>query len=244
MRDDDTLEINQRCDHYTDANHAVWKQLFERQITLMQRYACREYLDGLACLKISPERIASLESVNDSLASCCDWQLVPVSGFLAPRPFFRLLSLHKFPIRTEIRRADELDFAELPDIFHDLVGHGPHLFSPVFRSLLDAFGQAARLRDHDTEFLLRVTALFWTTFEVGLVRQDEELKAYGSALLSSHAEIANVFERRMPLRMLSAASFMSTEYQPRALQPYYAVINSSDDIYAALRELQQQAGAG
>jgi phenylalanine-4-hydroxylase len=53
-------------------------------------------------------------------------------GLIPELPFFRLLANRKFPVTDWIRKPAEFDYVVEPDVFHDLFGHVPMLFDPIF----------------------------------------------------------------------------------------------------------------
>src|SRR3546814_4258842 len=55
------------------------------------------------------------------------------SDLLLPEDvYFEHLSNRRFPAGNCIRRADQLDYLQEPDVFHDVFGHVPLLANPVF----------------------------------------------------------------------------------------------------------------
>lgn len=77
-----------------------------------------------------------------------------------------------------------------PDIFHDVFGHVPLHADSVFADFLERFGRAALLArsEEDPEGMGR---LFWFTVEFGLIQERDELRVYGSGLISSAKDAAN-----------------------------------------------------
>ena len=69
------------------------------------------------------------------------WRLVAVPGLVPDDVFFGHLAERRFPVTNFIRRADQLDYLQEPDVFHDLFGHVPLLMDPVFADDLQAYGR-------------------------------------------------------------------------------------------------------
>jgi len=63
-----------------------------------------------------------------------------VPGLIPEEAFFALLAGRKFPVTDWIRTAEEFDYVVEPDIFHDLFGHVPLLFNPIFADCMHAYG--------------------------------------------------------------------------------------------------------
>ena len=53
----DDYTIPQHWAHYSAADHAVWKTLFERQTALLPQLACREFVEGMHALPLSAEEL-------------------------------------------------------------------------------------------------------------------------------------------------------------------------------------------
>jgi phenylalanine-4-hydroxylase len=59
--------IDQNWAAYTPEEHATWKTLYERQMTLIPGRASQAYIDGLAELPITADRIPDFEALSDAL---------------------------------------------------------------------------------------------------------------------------------------------------------------------------------
>ena len=57
-------------------------------------------------------------------------------GLVPDLAFFRLLADRKFPAGFWIRRPDQIDYIEEPDIFHDVFGHVPLIMQPLYADYL------------------------------------------------------------------------------------------------------------
>ena len=52
--------------------------------------------------------------------------------------FFAHLAARRFPSTCFIRRRDQLDYLQEPDVFHDICGHVPMLMNPIFADYMQA----------------------------------------------------------------------------------------------------------
>ena len=111
-----------------------------------------------------------------------------MSGFLPPDAFFEMLAARQFPTTTWLRNRDSLEYTPEPDIFHDVFGHVPMHAHPVFADFLQQYGKVCAALRADKDKLERMGRLFWFTVEFGVIRQNGEIKLYGSGLISSHGE--------------------------------------------------------
>ncbi|MPY71282.1 MAG: phenylalanine 4-monooxygenase [Alphaproteobacteria bacterium] len=225
--------IDQDWDRYTAADHAIWQTLFRRQSRLLPGRACREFLDGINALGVAAEGIPEFERLSEVLYRATGWRLVAVPGLVPDEVFFDHLAERRFPATNWIRRADQMDYLQEPDVFHDVFGHVPLLVHPVFADYLQAYGRAGRkaMRLSALPYLAR---LYWYTVEFGLIRTAEGLRIYGSGILSSRRESSYCLESPAPLRLaFDLHRITRTRYRIDDLQPLYFVIESFHQLFEA-----------
>ncbi|MGH6848173.1 MAG: phenylalanine 4-monooxygenase, partial [Methylocella sp.] len=133
--------IPQGFERYGEAEHRTWTTLYERQAELLPGRACDEFLHGLDALDLYGQGIPDFRQLNEKLSCLTGWQVVAVPGLVPDAVFFDHLANRRFPAGNFIRGADELDYLELPDIFHDVFGHVPMLTNPVFADYMQAYGK-------------------------------------------------------------------------------------------------------
>ena len=152
-------------------------------------------------------------------------------GLIPEVPFFTLLANRKFPVTDWIRKPDEFDYIVEPDIFHDLFGHVPLLFNPVFADHMQAYG-AGGLKAHTLGACEQLSRLYWYTIEFGLMRQKNGLRAYGAGILSSSGELVHAVKSAEPQRIaLDLLRCMSTAYNIDSYQQTYFVIDSFQQLF-------------
>ncbi len=179
--------IEQDWQGYGEEQHAVWRLLFERQQKLLVGRACREYLDGLGALGVAARGIPDFRGLSEVLDRATGWRIVAVPGLVPDAVFFAHLARRRFPSTCFIRRRDQLDYLQEPDIFHDICGHVPLLVNPVFADYLQAYGEGG-LKAQSLGHLQRLARLYWYTVEFGLLSTPAGLRIYGSGILSSAGE--------------------------------------------------------
>ncbi len=233
--------VRQDYSRYTPVEHDTWRSLFDRRIEQLREHACREYLDGLDVLRITGLRMPRIDDLNRILQRRTNWMLLPVSGFLPGRIFFDLLAARVFPTTTYIRKPDSLDYTPEPDIFHDTFGHVPMHAHRVFADYLQAFAQIAQKIDNDAD-QERLGRLFWYTVEFGLIRQDGEIKLYGSGVISSQKESTNVIQGGCQIHDFDLEEVLATHVKVDELQPVLFAIDSFEQIYEATREARRVFG--
>jgi phenylalanine-4-hydroxylase len=215
---------------YTAADHDTYHRLYERQTALLPGLACDAFIEALPSLGVK-DRIPRFEEINERLKPATGWEIVAVPGLIPERPFFDLLAHRRFPVTDWIRMPAEFDYVVEPDVFHDLFGHVPLLFNPVFADYVQRYG-AGGLKAHDLGAGELLSRLYWYTIEFGLIRQADGLRAYGAGILSSSGELRHSVTspkaRRIALDLLRC---MRTCYKIDDYQATYFVIDSFEQLF-------------
>jgi len=228
--------IPQAWKDYTREDHATWDTLFRRQSAMLPGRAAREYLAGLDILRLSRPGIPDFEELSDRLMKATGWQVVAVPGLVPDAVFFDHLANRRFVAGRFIRRPDQLDYLQEPDVFHDVFGHVPLLADPVFADYLQAYGEGD-LRSLDYGALDKLARLYWYTVEFGLIQTAEGLRIYGAGIVSSRGESHFALEDASPNRLgFDLERVMRTPYRIDDYQQTYFVIDSFDQL---LRQTQE-----
>lgn len=222
--------IPQNWSAYTPEEHATWDLLFERQSKLLPGRASNAWLRGLDVLKLSKPGIPDFEELSDRLMKATGWRVVAVPGLVPDDVFFDHLANRRFVAGNFIRRRDQLDYLQEPDVFHDVFGHVPMLADPVFADYMEAYGRGG-LRSLQFGALHRLARLYWYTVEFGLVEEPEGLRIYGSGIVSSRGESIFALDDPSPNRIrFDLARVMRTEYRIDDFQQNYFVIPSFEEL--------------
>ena len=227
--------IEQNWAAYTEDEHAIWRLLFEHQQKLLKGRACREYLDGLRGLGVAAHGIPDFRRLSDILDRATGWRIVAVPGLVPDDVFFAFLAARRFPSTCFIRRRDQLDYLQEPDVFHDICGHVPMLMNPVFADYMQAYGEGG-LKALRLGHLTHLARLYWYTVEFGLIATAEGLRIYGSGILSSAGESVYCLEDPRPRRLrFDLRRVMRTRYHIDRYQDTYFVIDDFQQLFDATR---------
>ena len=235
--------IQQDYSAYTDEQHSVWAELVGRVMPELERHAAREYLDGFQIIGLQKDRLPNLAVISARLAPRTRWSSTPVSGFLPAPAFFEMLAARLFPTTIWLRNRQSLEYTPEPDIFHDVFGHVPMHSHRVYADFLQHYGRVCASIS-DAAVLEKLGRLFWYTVEFGLVREDQEIKVYGSGLISSHAECMNVMEGHCAVHDFSLDEVLNTPVKVDELHKLLFAVNGFDQIYEAMHEAEQRVAAG
>ncbi|SDV48510.1 phenylalanine 4-monooxygenase [Chitinasiproducens palmae] len=226
---------------YEAADHRVWATLYERQCRLLAKHGCTAFLAGLDVLQLPADRVPDFAALNRALTQASGWQVVAVDGLIDESVFFSLLAQRKFPVTWWLRREDQLDYLEEPDLFHDLFGHVPLLADPTFGDFIQRYAMLG-LEARDADELTRLARLYWFTVEFGLMRSPEHeggLAVYGAGIASSPAEtLHSLTGAGVQHDRFDTATIVSTAYRTDTLQMRYFVIDSFNALFDAVESLR------
>jgi len=215
---------------YSAEENAVWRDLMERQVGLLEGRACRPWIAALREMNFPKDRVPQLKDVSGVLRAHTGWSVAPVPALIGFTEFFQLLANRQFPVATFIRRREDFDYLQEPDIFHEVFGHTPPLTDRRYAAFVEAYGKAglaAEPKDH-----AMLARLFWFTAEFGLVNTDAGIRAYGAGLMSSPGELRHAVDSDLPLRKpFDPVEALRTPYRIDIYQPIYYVIDSFDDLF-------------
>lgn len=191
----DPYRIRQDLPAITSEERTIWRRLFERLVDPLNRYASREYLEGIVALGLQAEEWPNFEELSPRIALASGWELVPVAGFLDEFLFFKLNAQKKFPVTDIIRQsarftkkyegqaiANRDEYTPEPDIFHDVRGHSPFLMDAAYGQFLyevalvgweilrDERGLGPELIAHNMK---RLQNFAWWSYEFGVMKRQQ-----------------------------------------------------------------------
>jgi len=229
--------VEQPWDDYSDDDHATWATLYARQREILPGRASEAFLQAQDAMGMTPDRIPKFSDLNEVLREATGWTLMGVEGLLPELDFFDHLANRRFPVTWWIRRPDQIDYIEEPDLFHDLFGHVPLLMNPVFADYMEAYGRGGvKAHGIGPDALQNLTRLYWYTVEFGLIREAGGLRIYGSGIVSSKGESLHSLESAAPNRIgFDLERIMRTRYRIDSYQKTYFVIDSFEQLMEATR---------
>ena len=217
---------------YSAAEHAIWDELYARQMEVLPGRAATAFIDGLKRLDLGRGGVPDFAEMSEELNALTGWSVVPVPMLIPDHVFFWHLANRRFPAGNFIRTRETFDYIQEPDVFHDVFGHVPMLADPVFADYMQEYGRAG-WKAMRYNRLKALGALYWYTVEFGLTLENgTDLRAYGAGVLSGPSEAVFAVEGQSPNRiMLNVDRVMRTDYVISDLQPTYFVIESFDDLF-------------
>jgi phenylalanine-4-hydroxylase len=222
--------IPQDWARFTQAEHDMWDRLFARQSAMLPGRAASAFLKGIDVLRLTKPGIPDYAELNERLMAATGWQVVAVPALVPDEVFFDHLANRRFVAGNFIRRPDQLDYLQEPDVFHDVFGHVPMLADPVFADYMQAYGRGG-LRSLGFGALNKLARLYWYTVEFGLIQEADGLRIYGAGIVSSYGESVFALDDPSPNRIsFDLTRVMRTEYRIDDYQQNYFVTPSLEHL--------------
>ncbi|WP_392353203.1 phenylalanine 4-monooxygenase [Brevundimonas sp. LF-1] len=222
--------IPQNWAAYTEVEHQTWNTLYERQMKILPGRASEAFLRGLDALDLNAGGIPDFDVINPKLQALTGWSVVCVPGLVPDEVFFDHLANRRFVSGQFIRKPDQLDYLQEPDIFHDVFGHVPMLTDPDFAAYMEAYGKGGQ-RAASLGMLPNLARLYWYTVEFGLMQEAGGLRIYGAGIVSSATESVFSLEDPSPNRLgFDLERVMKTLYRIDDFQQVYFVIDSIEAL--------------
>ncbi len=105
---------------YTLEQHALWDQLYARQIAMLPSRVTPAFMTGLDRLRLSRSGIPDFEELSDRLQKLTGWSVVAVPGLVPDEVFFEHMANRRFVAGNFIRTPEQMDYLQEPDVFHSL----------------------------------------------------------------------------------------------------------------------------
>lgn len=231
--------LKQDYQGYTSEDFAVWRLLFERQMKILPSIASKNYLAGIEKVGFTADKIPNYEETNKLLEKLTGWHIHVVPGHIENKPFFELMRAKNFCASTWLRKRDQLDYLQEPDMFHDTFGHVPMLSNKNVCHFLEELGRIALRFLDDALCIECISRLYWYTIEFGLIKEDNALKIYGAGILSSSGESEYSVRSETPKRLrFNVETIINTPFKIDAFQETYFVLENYEQLFNSVREIE------
>ncbi len=232
--------MRQEYSKYTLEDHEVWAILYKEQMSHLPNKITKYFLEGIKIVGFEPDKVPTFERVNGGLKSSTGWSVFVVPGLIDNKPFFEHLSNKEFPATTWLRKKSQLAYLEEPDMFHDIFGHVPMLSVSAFCNYLSELS-AIVLKHIENPNVVEVAArLYWYTVEFGMIKENGKVKIYGAGISSSSGESKYCVSKEATYLPYDVKTIFNTPYIKDKYQEQYFVIESYEQLYNSLPEIEQE----
>ena len=237
-----TLEVQRPTEqiyaNYTPHDFLVWQTLFDRQMNILKPNVSSAYLDAIETVEFTNTKIPNFEDLAQILEPITGWSLEVVPNISPTPTFFQFLSKKKFTATCWLRSMEQLDYLEEPDMFHDVFGHAPLLSNKSYVDFFKGMSDIALKHMDDQDKIDILGRLYWFTIEFGMIRENGQLKIYGAGIISSKGETEHCLSEKTTHLPFDVKTIMNSPYRTDILQDKYFVIDSFEQLYNSLPEIE------
>lgn len=223
---------------YNEIDQHTWSTLFARQREAVAQYAYSNFLPALDKLGLSKDKVPLLNDINQHLFPLTGWMLYPVPGLIENAYFFDQMRQQRFGSTTWLRKPEQLDYLEEPDMFHDIFGHIPLLADKSITDFLSAIASFAAISGFRDDVVEAIARLYWYTVEFGLIKENGQLKILGAGILSSIGETAYCMGDDVNLVTFNLEEIIVTPYIKDSFQTKYFVLEDLSELRKAAAHLK------
>mmetsp|Transcript_5268 Transcript_5268/g.13184 ORF Transcript_5268/g.13184 Transcript_5268/m.13184 type:complete len:372 (+) Transcript_5268:206-1321(+) len=235
------LKVGERIPRleYLPEERETWAKALKELQVLFPTHACREFLEAVDRLDFRPDVVPQLQDVHEILQETTGFAIRPVAGLLHPRDFLNGLAFKTFHSTQYMRHFSQPNYTPEPDLIHEIIGHIPMLTNQYYADMVQQIGLAS-LYATDKE-IWHLTKVYWYTVEFGLVKEGEEVKAFGAGVLSSYGELDHAVKSGRPdLAPLDPWAKQPKMSYKDGFQKKYFVLNSFEEGAELLRTYSRE----
>jgi len=223
---------------YTAADQETWAILYKRQVRAVQQHAYEPFWDALRVLDFDGGKIPVFGHLNKRLDTLTGWSIYVVPGLVDNNYFYGQMYHKKFGASTWLRKREQLDYLEEPDMFHDIFGHVPLLADPVICAFMASIADMARRARYNEDIVEALARLYWYTVEFGLIKEKGQTKIYGAGILSSIGETEYCMSGQVKLLPFDLETIIATPYIKETFQSQYFVLENIGQLQESIIKLE------
>ncbi|MGN6434959.1 MAG: hypothetical protein ACTHMM_00440 [Agriterribacter sp.] len=235
--------LQQDYSGYTAADHHTWSVLFNRQLEKIHQVAYPNFSPGLQQLDFRSDHIPDFNIVNQKLKALTGWQIYAVPALIDNRLFFEKMLHREFGATTWIRKPEQLNYLEEPDLFHDVFGHIPLLTDRLICHFLHGLAEIAAQHQYAEAVVEMLARLYWYTIEFGMVKEGGRLTIYGAGILSSIGETDFCLSEKANRVSFDIEAILAKPVIKDKFQDSYFVLDSMQQLPDSLLVITEKINA-
>jgi phenylalanine-4-hydroxylase len=228
---------------YTPEDFLVWKTLYNRQMDILHTTVSKSYLEAIDIVRFVDYKIPDFSEVNSILQNTTGWRIEVVPNICPDARFFECSANRIFTSTCWLRTMEQLDYLEEPDMFHDVFGHMPLLSNTNYANFFSDFGKIALKFIGNPEAIQLLSRIYWYTIEFGLIKENDAFKIYGAGIISSFGETKHAIDNTTEKIKFDVEKIIDTPYRTDIIQDKYFVIDSFEELYSSLPEIERAVAA-
>ncbi len=213
-----------------------WQELFDTQFNNLQskNAISKIWINGLSKLGINNEIMPTAIELTEISKKYTGYTFIQTqeSIIVEQIDWYRSISRYEMPISCFLRTPEELSYCDEPDNWHEIIGHIPFLMDKEYS---DMYQNLARLYienyESKNDSKLKVADfLGGMIIELGLIKEQGVLRAFGVTLYSSSGELERAYEITNQKIFTPEAVEQEKGYERSDFQNTYYIIESIEQI--------------
>ncbi len=243
LRDASIEKSKRYFDAEVDDKH--WQTLFETHFQHLQSLNAisTSWISGLSKLAINHDRRPLAEDLTKAIAPYTGYQFIQTDDhlILEQRDWYGMIADYQMPLTCFVRRPDELEYCDEPDLWHDIMGHIPFLaqqdYSNMYQLLARTYNEAF---DADREELLpALDFIGGMLIELGLIRETHGIRAFGATFYSS-SEVFEAFKPENQVNFSLDALNSGETYDRHSFQGKYYIFESLNQLVEIIQSIRDR----
>ena len=152
-----------------------------------------------------------------------------------------MISNYQMPLTQFVRKPDELDYCDEPDIWHDIMGHIPFLAEKSYSDMYQLLARTyLRALDEDrSDLLIELDFIGGMLIELGLIRESSGIKAFGATFYSS-SEVKIAFDPKNQISFSNQAFTSGASYDRHSFQGKYYIFDSLAQLVQLIQQVSDR----
>lgn len=222
-----------------------WEMLFTKHFQDMQSLNAisTSWITGFSKLGIDNSKRPLAADLTKAIAPYTTYEFIQTDAhlILEQRDWYAQIADFKMPLTCFLRTPAELSYCDEPDIWHDIMGHIPFLaqrdYSDMYQLLAHTYIQA--FDENRTELLKELDFIGGMLIELGLIREKNGIKAFGSTLYSS-SEIFEAFKPENQIEFTMHALRSGESYDRHSFQGKYYIFDSLGQLVDVILSVKKR----
>ena len=222
-----------------------WKQLFEIHFQSLQSLNAIStlWISGFSKLGLNQNKRPQAEQLTLALKPYTGYTFVQTNenAILDQKSWYTMISNYQMPLTQFVRRPEELDYCDEPDIWHDIMGHIPFLAEKNYSDMYQLLARAyLRALDADrSDLLIELDFIGGMLIELGLIREPSGIKAFGATFYSS-LEVKIAFDPKNQIPFSTQAFTSGASYDRHSFQGKYYVFDSLAQLVQLIEQVSDR----
>lgn len=222
-----------------------WSILFDTHFQNLQSLNAIStlWINGLSKMGMNMRSRPKAEELNKSIAKFTGYHFVQTDDniILPQDEWYGMISRFEMPLTSFVRSPEELDYCDEPDIFHDIMGHVPFLaeqeYSDMYQELAKTYLLAFQQKRED--LLKELDFIGGMIIELGLIREDSGIKAFGATFYSS-GEVLEAFKPANQLKFTPKSLKSGESYDRHSFQGKYYIFDGMEELNWMISQVKER----